>query len=427
MSLLVLKPVPFINSIKVVPKTKEHPNRKKGCSRGYSINGIEGANLLVERWKTYQFELDTDGGVCPLYFTQHDNGGISMTTILGTNSFSHGKAMLTVDENFPPDFFYQCMILEDMGGRIGVKGETEKLFPPPTSWAPLGEELDPNGRFIIKTKTVGERSFSSVCQKITKHPLCEHTFHPKFLSSWLKYQKTPSDDLCPGCFVESYPAEEDDIGVEGNDNNNGRGGRGKKKKRQTGEERTKRAKPSIFSEEDPIIREAVETELEEQKESRYDYVLRKSDPKIWLSMSLYRTLHDQPTFQLVKREELIPYTTQDRSQNRDRIEKIKATFFMVGFWQHALILQYNFTTGNMWITEGHHRLIASTELELDYVPVYVWVVEMDSDEEVFLPAGINPPPTKPTQGELRQPYGIGLRSHVEPSLFGFSVVRLDRF
>ena len=441
MPLLRLEPSPFVNSIKVVTKTEEHPNRKRGHSRGYSVNGVEGADLLVERWKTYQFELDADGGIYPLYFTQHDSGGVMAKTfsfppgpsILGDppHTYSPGRVTLTVDRNFPQDFLYQCLLHEDMGGRIGVKGETNKLFPPPTSWASLGEELDPTGRFIIKTQITSERSsFSCVCEKITKHPLCDHTFHPKFLSAWLKYQKTPSADLCPGCFGESYADDERAVGVEGgnddDDDNNGRG-RKKKKKEQTDPVSPKRIKPSPYDQEGQDLQILVEAEIKLQEEAGYDRVLSASNPKIWLSKTLYDNLSLVKENQLVKREELMRYRTQGRSENRERIENIKETFSAVGFWQHVMILNYNATTGNMWLTEGHHRLIASTELGLDYVPAYVYVIQTDEDEMVVLPTGIRAPPEKLAVEKLRQSFGIGLISRAEPSLFGFSVVDIAGF
>jgi hypothetical protein len=114
--------------ITVGPKEPSHPAYGKGHSMGFLVDGVSGKELVVERGKTYTFEIITD--------PKHDvylskkavgwGGAPFADGVEGAYTYK-GTMTLKVDENTPDQLFYACRNHPYMGAMIHVVDKGQKV------------------------------------------------------------------------------------------------------------------------------------------------------------------------------------------------------------------------------------------------------------------------------------------------------------
>lgn len=114
--------------ITVGPKEPSHPAYGKGHSLGFLVDGISGKELVVERGKTYTFEIVTD--------PKHDvylskkavgwGGAPFADGVEGAYTYK-GTMTLKVDKDTPDELFYACRNHPYMGAKIHVVDKGQKV------------------------------------------------------------------------------------------------------------------------------------------------------------------------------------------------------------------------------------------------------------------------------------------------------------
>ena len=123
-----LAPAPVVHTVRVKGKVY-HPWSGRGYPAGYTIDGTEGKVLVVARGESYLFEVHVPN-VHPFYFTESGVGGFSplefasteepLPRDLGPVPTTDATVRLTIFEDTPETFFYQCAIHKYMGGEVRV-------------------------------------------------------------------------------------------------------------------------------------------------------------------------------------------------------------------------------------------------------------------------------------------------------------------
>ncbi len=104
-----------------VAKDSSHPYFGRGSQLGFSVNGVQGKALVVERGQRYVFRVDTA--------IQHDfylarkgvgRGGFTLTKGVKGNFIYEGEVAFTPDRQTPDIVYYACRNHAYMGGPIFV-------------------------------------------------------------------------------------------------------------------------------------------------------------------------------------------------------------------------------------------------------------------------------------------------------------------
>lgn len=121
-------------SVRIMDKQSTHPYFGRGSPKGYSIIGAEdsvcgisGGKLVLQRGRTYEFDIFT-GRDCvtreleqePFFFTTNPVGGNSDGNIFGVTPTVNGVLRITVDESVPKQFFYQSTNNKFVGGIVEI-------------------------------------------------------------------------------------------------------------------------------------------------------------------------------------------------------------------------------------------------------------------------------------------------------------------
>lgn len=93
------------------------PSKKNPLKLVFYINNLEQPRLLLSRNKKYQFNVNTRG--YPFYFTTDSIGGKgnynNITNIIPSDYF---KTTFLMDDNLSGQFYYQCALYPEMGGKV---------------------------------------------------------------------------------------------------------------------------------------------------------------------------------------------------------------------------------------------------------------------------------------------------------------------
>ncbi len=142
-----------------VVKDSTHPYFGRGSRLGFSVNGVQGKALVVERGKRYVFRVDTA--------IQHDfylarkgvgRGGFTLTKGVKGNFIYDGEVVFTPDRQTPDIVYYACRNHAYMGGPIFVvdAGKPFDLGRAEAEWrqglkSGLGSSARPSAKVDPKT------------------------------------------------------------------------------------------------------------------------------------------------------------------------------------------------------------------------------------------------------------------------------------
>lgn len=113
--------------VTVGPKQAPHPSLGKGHTMGFLINGVSGKQLVLERGKTYTFDVQTDPKH-DVYLSRKEIGwGASPITEGVTGAYTYkGKMTFTPSEATPDAVYYSCRNHPHMGALIQIVNPGEK-------------------------------------------------------------------------------------------------------------------------------------------------------------------------------------------------------------------------------------------------------------------------------------------------------------
>ena len=114
-------------TVTAVTKTAAHPYFGQGHPTGYAIDGVEGAELTLQRGRTYTFQMSSVSSTHPFYIsTSASGGGAGEYTDGVTGAPASGNATVTfaVPAGAPDELWYQCDFHGFMGYRITVINPT---------------------------------------------------------------------------------------------------------------------------------------------------------------------------------------------------------------------------------------------------------------------------------------------------------------
>lgn len=112
-------------TVTVETKTSDHPYFGMGNSQGFVIDGVQGAELTLQRGMTYAFKMDNVPGIHPFYISESDQGAgtqIYSDGVVGNGATGNDTLFLTPNINTPDLLYYQCENHEYMGYKINVAG-----------------------------------------------------------------------------------------------------------------------------------------------------------------------------------------------------------------------------------------------------------------------------------------------------------------
>ena len=119
--------------ITLVKKDPRHPAYGKGHALGFSIDGVPGKSLVLERGKTYTFEIHTDPKH-DVYLSSKEIGWGSSPIVKGVKGafIYDGTMTFTPDEDTPDKVYYACRNHPYMGAVLYIvdPGETVKIEAP---------------------------------------------------------------------------------------------------------------------------------------------------------------------------------------------------------------------------------------------------------------------------------------------------------
>lgn len=113
-------------TVSVGPKTQNHPYFGQGWPESYRIDGVDGAELTLERGETYTFQMSGVPGKHPFYISTSEIGaGIGVWNEGVTNNFVTGNGTLTftVPNSAPDELWYQCSSHTHMGWVLNIVGK----------------------------------------------------------------------------------------------------------------------------------------------------------------------------------------------------------------------------------------------------------------------------------------------------------------
>ncbi|MBI1194627.1 MAG: hypothetical protein GC138_02095 [Gammaproteobacteria bacterium] len=162
-----LPPNTFI--VHSVDKDATHPFHNKGSKLGFSVNGVQGKALVVERGKTYTFQVDTN--------IQHDfymatkpvgRGGFTLAKGVKGNFLYEGELTFTPDSSTPDVVYYACRNHNYMGGPVFVTNDAAhfdlaKAVADWKSGLALGEGARPGQKQVVsETQAKQKISFAAM-------------------------------------------------------------------------------------------------------------------------------------------------------------------------------------------------------------------------------------------------------------------------
>lgn len=116
--------------ITAATKDSSHPFFGKGHKMGFLVNNIQGKEIVLERGKTYRFDVVTDPKH-DVYISLKDIGWGSVPYTQGIEGMYTYKGTITIkpDDKTPDLLFYSCRNHPYMGGKIHIvdPGETVKI------------------------------------------------------------------------------------------------------------------------------------------------------------------------------------------------------------------------------------------------------------------------------------------------------------
>ncbi len=109
-------------------KDAQHPFSGQGLETGFTVNGVQGKELVVTRGDTYKFIVDT-GMQHDFYFTTNPKGWGGGTYSDGVSGqfIYKGEVTFKPNEKTPDLLYYQCRNHKFMGGKIYVIDEGEDV------------------------------------------------------------------------------------------------------------------------------------------------------------------------------------------------------------------------------------------------------------------------------------------------------------
>ena len=109
------------------PKDSTHFNYGIGSDQGFSVNGVQGKELVVVRGQTYTFNVDTDIKH-DFYLSKSPRGWGAATLTDGVKgNFTYkGTVTFTPNDNTPDVVYYQCRNHKYMGSKIHVVNPGEE-------------------------------------------------------------------------------------------------------------------------------------------------------------------------------------------------------------------------------------------------------------------------------------------------------------
>jgi hypothetical protein len=113
--------------VRVVEKTSEHPWFGQGWPEAYTVDGVQGRTLTLERGVTYTFAMQSVPAMHPFYLSTSSSGaGQGVLTAGVSGNFASGNQTLTFTPSAatPDIVYYQCSSHDMMGGRINVTTST---------------------------------------------------------------------------------------------------------------------------------------------------------------------------------------------------------------------------------------------------------------------------------------------------------------
>lgn len=117
-------------TITVGTKTPDHPFYGKGHSIGFIVDGIPGKELVLERGKTYRFDVKTNPKHDVYLSTKAIGWGSTAWTegVQGMYTYK-GTITFTPDKNTPDVLYYSCRNHPFMGGKINIvnPGQTVEI------------------------------------------------------------------------------------------------------------------------------------------------------------------------------------------------------------------------------------------------------------------------------------------------------------
>lgn len=128
--------------ITVGAKGSSHPAYGKGHPLGFIVNGVSGKELVLERGKSYRFEIRTDPKH-DVYLSNKDIGWGSAPISKGVEgAYTYkGTMTFTPDDETPDVVYYACRNHPYMGAAIHIvnPGEKAKIPAAPSTQAPAAE------------------------------------------------------------------------------------------------------------------------------------------------------------------------------------------------------------------------------------------------------------------------------------------------
>lgn len=112
-------------TVTVVTKTAAHPYFGQGHPQGYAINGVQGAELTLQRGQTYTFQLSNVAGNHPFYVSTDAAGsgaGPYTTGVTGAPATGNATITFAVPASAPDLLWYQCTFHDFMGWRMNITG-----------------------------------------------------------------------------------------------------------------------------------------------------------------------------------------------------------------------------------------------------------------------------------------------------------------
>ena len=144
--------------ITAATKDQSHPLYGKGHKMGFLVNNVPGKEIVLERGKTYRFDVATDP-MHDVYISLKEIGWGSVPYSEGVDGMYTYKGTITIkpDDKTPDLLFYSCRNHPYMGGKIHIvnPGETVKI-------AKRTEVKDATSKSNAKT----EKTAADVNQKI---------------------------------------------------------------------------------------------------------------------------------------------------------------------------------------------------------------------------------------------------------------------
>lgn len=107
--------------ISLIRKDASHPFHGVGDPNGFAANGVQGGEFVLQRGKTYRFEVKSNP-MHDFYLTLNDQGwGAEVVDRGVTGNFIYeGTLTFTPDAETPDVVYYQCRNHKAMGGRLFI-------------------------------------------------------------------------------------------------------------------------------------------------------------------------------------------------------------------------------------------------------------------------------------------------------------------